>query len=127
MTRASPNQEFILGSAYARRPRRYVDDVGGPQALHTFTFQALFYFALFSIVSIRERRWFWASRPSGILVLALLLDALIGTVLSTTGVPGLTPLPWTQTLVVFGYAMICSLLINDVLKVAMVKRVGLQT
>ena len=97
------------------------------EALHTFTFQTLFYFALFSILSIRERRRFWASRPSGILILALLLDALVGTVLSTTGVPGLAPLPWAQTLVVFSYAMICSLVVNDVLKVALMRRVGLRT
>lgn len=97
------------------------------EALHTFTFQTLFYFALFSIMSIRERKRFWASRPSGILILALLLDAPVGTVLSTVGVPGLAPLPWAQTAVVFGYAMICSLLVNDALKVELIKRVGLGT
>ncbi len=97
------------------------------EALHTFTFQTLFYFALFSILSIRERRWFWASWPSGILTLALLLDALIGTILSTTGVPGLARLPWTVTLVVFTYAMFCSLIINDAVKVGLIKRVGLGT
>jgi plasma-membrane proton-efflux P-type ATPase len=95
--------------------------------LHTFTFQTLFYFALFSIVSIRERRRFWASRPSAVLMLALVLDAVVGTVLSSTGVPGLAPLPWGQTVLVFSYAAICSLLVNDVVKVAMAKRVGLGT
>lgn len=97
------------------------------EALHTFTFQTLFYFALFSIVSIRERRWFWASRPSGILTLALLVDAVVGTVISTVGVPGLAPLPWTQTLFVFGYALIFGLLVNDVLKVTMMRSRGLRT
>jgi hypothetical protein len=57
-------------------------------ALHTFTFQILFCFSLFSILSVRERKRFWASPPSRALTLALLLDGLIGTVLSTTGVPG---------------------------------------
>jgi len=97
------------------------------QALQTFTFQTLFYFALFSILSIRERRWFWASRPSGILSLALLLDALVGTALSTIGIPGLAPLPWAQTLAVFSYAMLCALVVNDALKVALMQRVGLPT
>jgi plasma-membrane proton-efflux P-type ATPase len=106
---------------------RRFDLMANREALHTFTFQTLFYFALFSIVSIRERRRFWASRPSAILTLSLLVDALVGTALSTTGVPGLAPLPWTQTLAVFGYAMICSLLVNDVLKVAMMNRIGLRT
>jgi len=41
---------------------------GVPQ---TFTFQILLFFALFSIVSIRERRRFLASMPSWPLALAL--------------------------------------------------------
>jgi hypothetical protein len=106
---------------------RKFDLTANDEALHTFTFQTLFYFALFSIVSIRERRWFWASRPSGILALALLLDAVVGTVISTIGVPGLAALPWTQTLFVFSYALIFALLINDGLKVAMMRRLGLRT
>jgi plasma-membrane proton-efflux P-type ATPase len=103
------------------------DLMADDEALHTFTFQTLFYFALFSILSIRERRWFWASRPSGTLLVALILDALVGTVLSTAGLPGLAPLGWKETLAVFGYAMVCSLFVNDVLKVTLLKRVGLQT
>jgi plasma-membrane proton-efflux P-type ATPase len=94
-------------------------------ALHTFTFQTLFYFALFSILSMRERRRFWASRPSRTLILVLALDAVVGTALSTIGVPGLAPLPWRETLAVFSYAMICCLLVNDLLKAALTKRVGL--
>ncbi len=79
------------------------------------------------VLSIRERRHFWASRPSGILAVALLLDALVGTAVSTTGVPGLAALPWAQTLVVFSYGTICSLFVNDLLKVTLMKRAGSQT
>jgi magnesium-transporting ATPase (P-type) len=62
-------------------------------ALYTFSFQTLLYFAVFSIVSARERRWFWATMPSKTLMVALGLDALVGTVLTIVGLPGLTPLP----------------------------------
>jgi plasma-membrane proton-efflux P-type ATPase len=96
------------------------------EALHTFTFQTLFYFALFSIVSIRERGWFWASRPSGTLLVVLVVDALVGTALSTVGVSGLSAIPWEQTLAVFGYAMVCCLLVNDVVKVILTGRLGLR-
>jgi magnesium-transporting ATPase (P-type) len=96
------------------------------QALHTFTFQTLFYFALFSIVSIRERGWFWVSRPSGALLIVLVVDALIGTGLSMIGVSGMSPIPWVETLAVFGYAMVCCLGVNDVVKVALTRRLGLQ-
>jgi hypothetical protein len=33
-------------------------------------------------------------------------------------------LPWTQTLLAFEYAMMCSLGINDALKVALIRRLG---
>ncbi len=33
-------------------------------ALYTFSFLTLLYFAAFSIVSARERRWFWATMPN---------------------------------------------------------------
>jgi len=105
---------------------RAFDLVADDGALHTFTFQTLFYFALFSIVSVRERRRFWASRPSGILLLALFLDALVGTALSTMGIRGLAPLAWQETVFVFGYAMLCCLFVNDILKAALMKRLGLQ-
>jgi H+-transporting ATPase len=90
-------------------------------ALYTFSFQALLYFAVFSIVSARERRWFWATMPSRTLVAALTLDALTGTLLTAVGLPGLMPLPWWQTLAIFGYAMVSCLVVNDAVKVAMIR------
>ena len=91
-------------------------------ALYTFSFLTLLYFAVFSIVSARERRWFWATMPSKTLVAALMADALVGTVLTFVGLPGLLPLPWWQTLAIFVYAMVSCLVVNDALKVAMIKR-----
>ncbi|HEY5472060.1 MAG TPA: hypothetical protein VIK32_02600, partial [Candidatus Limnocylindrales bacterium] len=64
---------------------------------------------------------FWATMPSKILLAALMVDALAGTVLTYVGLPGLMPLPWRQTLTVFGYAMVSCLVVNDALKVAMIK------
>ena len=90
-------------------------------ALHTFSFLLLLYFAVFSVASARERRWFWATMPSKTLVAALVADALTGTVLASVGLPGLMPLPRWQTLAVFVYSMISCLLLNDALKVAMIK------
>lgn len=91
-------------------------------ALYTFSFLLLLYFAVFSVVSARERRWFWSTMPSKALVAALAADALTGTVLTRVGVPGLTPLPWLQTLVLFAYAMVACLVVNDAVKVLMVKQ-----
>jgi hypothetical protein len=90
-------------------------------ALYTFSFQTLLYFGIFSIVSARERRWFWSTMPSKTLVGALTLDALVGTTLTFVGLPDLMPLPWWQTLVVLGYAMVACLVVNDTFKVTMIK------
>ena len=90
-------------------------------ALYTFSFQTLLYFGIFSIVSARERRWFWSTMPSKTLVGALMLDALVGTSLTFVGLPDLLPLPWWQTVAILGYAMVSCLVVNDALKVAMIK------
>jgi len=90
-------------------------------ALYTFSFLMLLYFAVFSVVSARERRWFWATLPSKTFLLAISADAIIGTVLTFVGLPGLMPLPWSQTLAVFVYAMVSCLILNDAVKVAMTR------
>ena len=90
-------------------------------ALCTFSFLTLLYFCVFSIVSVRERRWFWATMPSKSFLASLIAGALAGTVLTFVGLPGLLPLPWWQTLAVFVYAMVACLGVNDAVKVAMIK------
>jgi len=93
-------------------------------ALYTFSFLLLLYFAVFSVVSARERHWFWSTIPSKALLAALVADTLIGTLLTRVGLPGLMPLPWLQTIAIFGYAMASCLLVNDAVKVAMIKRIA---
>ena len=90
-------------------------------ALYTFSFQTLLYFGVFSIVSARERRWFWSTMPSKTLVAALLADAVTGTVLTFVGLPDLTPLPVWQTLAILAYGIVACLVVNDAIKVALIK------
>ncbi len=90
-------------------------------ALYTFSFLTLLYFAAFSIVSARERRWFWTTMPSKTLVAALSAQVLVGTVLTLAGLSDFAPLPWWQTLTIFVYAMFSCLVVNDAVKVAMIK------
>jgi hypothetical protein len=73
-------------------------------------------------VSARERSWFWATLPSKTFLSAIAADALTGTVLTFVGLPGLRPLPWWQALAIFAYAMVSCLVVNDAVKVAMIKR-----
>jgi hypothetical protein len=54
---------------------------------------------ILSVVSARERRWFWASLPSKTFLSALAADAVAATALTFVGLPGLMPLRWWQTVV----------------------------
>ena len=90
-------------------------------SLYTFSFLLLLYLAVFSIVSIRERQWFWTTMPGKTLMLALAADALTGTILTLSGIPSLTPLPWWQALTIFAYAMISCLVVNDAIKVILIR------
>jgi plasma-membrane proton-efflux P-type ATPase len=109
---------YLCWSSFDLAPINDVKD----KPLHTFSFLILLYFAVFSVLSARERRWCWTSLPSKSLILALIADALVGTVLAIVGLPGLAPLPWEQMLAIFGYAMVSCLVVNDAVKVILIKR-----
>jgi P-type E1-E2 ATPase len=89
---------------------------------HTFSFLTLLFFALFSIVSIRERRAFWASLPSWPLAAALVADGCLGVAIGAYGLGELAPLPPVQTAIVIGFACLCSLVLNDRIKLALLAR-----
>jgi magnesium-transporting ATPase (P-type) len=90
-------------------------------ALFTFCFLTLLYFAAFSIVSARERRWFWATMPSTPVMLAVAAEVLVGTLVTVIHLPGLAPLPASLMLALFLYAMVSCLVVNDAAKVAMMR------
>jgi H+-transporting ATPase len=89
---------------------------GDEGRLQTFTFQTLLFFALFSIVSVRERRPFWASRPSALLAAGLATDAAIGAFVGIHGLGELRPIPFAETAAIIGYAAVCALGPNDIVK-----------
>ena len=86
--------------------------------LRTFSFETLLAFAVFSIVSIRERRAFWSSPPSTTMAAALCADAAAGILLSFTGLGEMRPLPPGETAAIFAYAAACCLVVNDAVKIA---------
>ena len=90
-------------------------------ALYTFSYLTLLYLPVFSIISARERRWFWSTMPSKPLLLALAANMIIGTLMTRVGIQGLAPLPPWQMLVILIYAMMTCLLINDFAKVVMIR------
>jgi plasma-membrane proton-efflux P-type ATPase len=101
---------------------RLFDLGSNPGQLQTFTFQTLLFFALFSIVSIRERRAFWASRPSKVLTVALTLDGAVGLLIGATGLAEMRPLPLEATGLIVAVALVFSLGVNDLAKTALILR-----
>jgi len=100
---------------------KYFDLFTNDQALNTFTFEVLFFFATFSILIVRERGHFWESRPSKFLTSALIFDILAAIMLATIGLPGLKNLPLAETFFVLFYTLACSLTINDLAKIYLLK------
>ena len=95
------------------------------QTIYTFTFEILFYSAMFLIFNVRERGHFWNSRPSDTLLAAMILSMIAATAVTTIGVPGLIPLPLAVTLFVLLCSAAFSLILNDLIKFLMIKRTGI--
>jgi len=106
----------------------YFNLIADNQALITFSFEILFYFAIFSIFVVREKRHFWNSIPSKTLLTAIILDMIIATIISTVGILGLKAIPLSETLFVIFYSFAFSLMANDLIKFILVKktRIGWQ-
>jgi H+-transporting ATPase len=90
-------------------------------ALYTFTFEILFYSATLIIFNVRERRFFWSSMPSKILLVSNIISIAIATIIVTTGIPGLTPVNIGQTLIILSLSALFTFVVNDLVKVALVK------
>jgi hypothetical protein len=87
--------------------------------LMTFAFTTLLFFALFSLVSIRERRVFWASRPSGVLAGALVADGCVGLLIAVFGLGELEPMPLLHIAFVIGSAASFCLVVNEGVELAL--------
>jgi len=90
--------------------------------LHTFTFQMLIYVELLDLLIIRERKHFWNSRPSPFLLLAIAGDLVLVFLISVFGLPGIAPITPAAALSVVVLSVMVVCLVNDTVKVALVKR-----
>ena len=95
-------------------------------AIYTYTFEILFYSALFLNFNVRERRPFYKSMPSKILLLTIIASLIAGTILATVGIPNLIAIPLTETLVILGLSAFFAFIINDLVKVFIVQKIGIK-
>jgi H+-transporting ATPase len=89
--------------------------------LYTYTFEILFYSASLLVFNVRERRHFWSSMLSKPLAAATVLSMAAVTLVTAFGIPGLVPLPITVTLFVMALSGVFTFVLNDSVKVTLVK------
>jgi H+-transporting ATPase len=106
---------LFIGSSYFG----LFDDLG---QLHTFTFEMLIFVELLDLLIIRERKHFWNSKPSSFLILAIAGDLVLVFLISVLGLPGIVPITPTTALAVVGFSFIIAFLINDSIKVLLIKK-----
>ncbi|MCJ7573923.1 plasma-membrane proton-efflux P-type ATPase [Candidatus Bathyarchaeota archaeon] len=87
------------------------------ETLRTFIFVWLTLSGYFTVLSVRERRHFWDSRPSKWLAIALVVNTAVVYLISTIGLPGLAPISPAMYLFIFAYGLVTCLLVNDLVKV----------
>jgi len=93
--------------------------------LHTFVFDWLTFSGYFTVLTVRERKHFWKSKPSRPLIFTIVVNMLVVSLISTVGVPGLTSIDFTKLMTVIVYSFITCLLLNDLVKAFLVKRHGI--
>jgi H+-transporting ATPase len=80
-------------------------------AMQTFVMLLLVFMSQFRVLIVRERRFFWSSRPGGALVLST-IGTLVGFALLGGYGVFVAPLTSAQVAVVFGFSLVATLVID---------------
>ena len=91
--------------------------------LHTFAFELLMLSGMLTIFVVRERGHFWNSRPSNALMASIVADIALALAISTFGIPGITPIPITDSVTVLALSVLFMLIVNDFIKIAVLKTI----
>jgi H+-transporting ATPase len=96
--------------------------LGNIEELHTFVLVFLVFSGYFTVLSIRERQHFWNSKPSKFLAVVIIINSVFVILISSLGLPGITPIPIIATLFIVGYTFATCLLLNDLVKFYYIKK-----
>ena len=95
---------------------------GNPEKIYTFGFAYFNFVGLFSILSVRERGYFWKSKPSNLLTLAISAEFILVIIISIIGILELAPINYFLVLSLIAYTSLTTLLINDPIKVYITRK-----
>jgi len=100
---------------------RIFDDI---DRLHTFVLVFLVFSGSFTVLSIRERKHFWHSKPSKTLGLALIINSIIVILISTLGIPGIKAISLIEIIIIIVYSFVFCLLLNDFVKNFLINKIN---
>jgi len=92
--------------------------------LHTFVFVWLTFSGYFTVLTVRERKHFWESKPSKPLLLSIVINMIIVSLISIIGMPGIASVTPIEFLTVLAYSFVTCLLMNDFIKIFLARRFG---
>ena len=95
----------------------YFGLIPGENALNTFSFLSLFFFAIFSLFVVRQDGHFWESKPSVMLGGVIAADIIVASMIGVFGISELPGIGWVILLFILAYSLLFSLVVNDFLKV----------
>ena len=101
---------------------KYFNLLSNTYLMHTYGFDILLLSGMFTIFVVRERGHFWDSRPSNVLLTAIIADIIISSLISIIGIPGLAAIPAIDVLTVLAFSVLFSLVVNDFIKIIILKK-----
>ena len=114
---------MIIESAIFTVPAlSYFGVIGNVEKIYTFGFAYLNIAGISTLMIVRERNHFWKSKPSRFLSVMVLGEVLFVIAVSVFGVFELAPLGYLPVLAILGYAMLTTFLINDPIKVFLIRK-----
>jgi H+-transporting ATPase len=100
----------------------YFGLTGNVDKIYTFGFAYLNLAGVFTLMIVRERNHFWKSRPSNFLSITVTAEILFVITISLLGFLELAPLGYIPVLSILGYTLLVTFLINDTVKVYLIRR-----
>jgi H+-transporting ATPase len=112
----------IESAVFAVAAFSYFGLAGNADKIYTFGFAYLNFVGVSTLLIVRERGHFWETRPSTILGVTIFAEIVFVAVIGIFGVLELAPLGLIPVLVILAYTLLTSLLINDPIKVYLIRR-----
>ena len=95
---------------------------GNIDKIYTFGFAYLNLGGICTLMIVRERNYFWKSRPSNFLSITVTAEILFVIAISLLGFLELAPLGYIPVLAILGYTLLVTFLINDTVKVYLIRK-----